>query len=69
MRQFSDAIDGIAEACAALSIPVVSGNVSLYNDTDGEGIFPTPMIGMVGKIDDIPQALSPNRVSLPSCIC
>ncbi len=65
MRQFSDAIDGIAEACAALSIPVVSGNVSLYNDTDGEGIFPTPMIGMVGKIDDIRLALSPQQ-SQPS---
>ena len=48
-----DAIDGIGEACRALEIPVVSGNVSLYNDTDGKGIDPTVVIGMVGLIDDV----------------
>jgi len=48
-----DAIDGIAEACTALEIPVVSGNVSLYNDTGGTGIDPTVVIGMVGVIDDV----------------
>lgn len=53
MQQFSDAISGIGRACERLAIPVVSGNVSLYNETDGESIFPTPMIGMVGKLDDV----------------
>jgi phosphoribosylformylglycinamidine synthase subunit PurL len=48
-----DAIDGIGEACRALEIPVVSGNVSLYNDTGGTGIDPTVVIGMVGVIDDV----------------
>lgn len=42
--------DGIAEACTALNTPVISGNVSLYNETDGKAIYPTPMIGMVGLI-------------------
>jgi phosphoribosylformylglycinamidine synthase len=48
-----DAIAGIREACTALSIPVVSGNVSLYNDTAGEGIDPTIVIGMVGLLEDV----------------
>ena len=48
-----DAIEGISEACTALDIPVVSGNVSLYNDTGGTGIDPTVVIGMVGVIDDV----------------
>ncbi|MFZ2033198.1 MAG: phosphoribosylformylglycinamidine synthase subunit PurL [Candidatus Dormiibacterota bacterium] len=48
-----DAIDGISDACRALDIPVVSGNVSLYNDTGGTGIDPTVVIGMVGVIDDV----------------
>jgi phosphoribosylformylglycinamidine (FGAM) synthase-like enzyme len=48
-----DAIDGIGEVCRALEIPVVSGNVSLYNDTGGTGIDPTVVIGMVGLIDDV----------------
>ena len=48
-----DAIEGISEACKALDIPVVSGNVSLYNDTGGTGIDPTVVIGMVGVIDDV----------------
>src|SRR5206468_5130428 len=43
---------GIADACAALETPVVSGNVSLYNETEGKAILPTPMIGMVGLMDD-----------------
>jgi len=57
MRQFSDGVDGISEACRELNAPVVSGNVSLYNETDGVSIKPTPMIGMVGKIDDVRAAL------------
>jgi phosphoribosylformylglycinamidine synthase len=48
-----DAIEGIGDACRALDIPVVSGNVSLYNDTGGTGIDPTVVIGMVGVIDDV----------------
>jgi len=53
MGQFSDSVDGIGDACRELSIPVVSGNVSLYNETDGVSIAPTPMIGMVGRVDDV----------------
>jgi len=52
MRSFSDVIDGMKEACEAFETPVVSGNVSFYNETDGRGILPTPTIGMVGLIDD-----------------
>ncbi|HKQ71005.1 MAG TPA: phosphoribosylformylglycinamidine synthase subunit PurL [Polyangiaceae bacterium] len=50
MEQFSRAIDGMAAACRALAVPVVSGNVSLYNETDGRAIIPTPTIGAVGLI-------------------
>ena len=57
MGQFSDSVDGISEACEKLGIPVVSGNVSLYNETDGVSIAPTPMIGMVGKIRDVRRAV------------
>ncbi len=53
MGQFVGAIQGIGAACSALDMPVVSGNVSLYNETDGAGILPTPTIGAVGLIDDI----------------
>jgi phosphoribosylformylglycinamidine synthase subunit PurL len=52
MWSFSEVIDGIAEACNAFETPVVSGNVSFYNETDGRGILPTPVIGMVGLIED-----------------
>src|SRR2546425_1091922 len=52
MWQFEQACLGIADACAALQTPVVSGNVSLYNETEGKAVFPTPMIGMVGLMDD-----------------
>src|SRR5262249_21668190 len=52
MWQFEEACLGIAEACNALGTPVVSGNVSLYNETEGKAVFPTPMIGMVGLMDD-----------------
>ena len=50
MGQFVGAIKGIGEACSALDMPIVSGNVSLYNETDGAGILPTPTIGAVGLI-------------------
>ena len=52
MGQFVHAIKGIGEACRALDFPIVSGNVSLYNETNGRGILPTPTIGGVGLIDD-----------------
>lgn len=56
MGQFVGAIKGISEACKALDFPIVSGNVSLYNETDGSGILPTPTIGAVGllkSLDDL----------------
>jgi phosphoribosylformylglycinamidine synthase len=52
MRDFSDVIDGMKEACETFETPVVSGNVSFYNETDGRGILPTPTIGMIGLIED-----------------
>ena len=57
MAQLSQAIDGIAEACIALGTPVTGGNVSLYNETKGEGIYPTPVIGVVGILDDVTKAV------------
>jgi phosphoribosylformylglycinamidine synthase len=51
--QFREAIRGISEACRALHVPVVSGNVSLYNETDSRSIHPTPTIAMVGTIEDL----------------
>jgi phosphoribosylformylglycinamidine (FGAM) synthase-like enzyme len=57
MAQLSEAIDGIAEACKALGTPVTGGNVSLYNETRGEGIYPTPVIGIVGILDDVTKAV------------
>ena len=53
MAQLVGCIEGIAEACHALDFPVVSGNVSLYNETNGKAILPTPAIGAVGLIDDL----------------
>jgi phosphoribosylformylglycinamidine synthase II len=53
MRQFARAIDGMAAACEALDVPIVSGNVSLYNETDGRAILPTPTIGAVGLVREI----------------
>ena len=50
--ELSTSADGIAAACETLGTPVISGNVSLYNETDGQAIYPTPMIGMIGLIED-----------------
>src|SRR5579863_6129416 len=58
MGQFAGCIEGIREACLALDYPVVSGNVSFYNETNGKGILPTPVIGGVGVIDDVAKAVS-----------
>ncbi|HVY47899.1 MAG TPA: phosphoribosylformylglycinamidine synthase subunit PurL [Minicystis sp.] len=57
MRQFARAIDGMAAACKALEVPIVSGNVSLYNETDGRAILPTPTIGAVGLVRDAGDVL------------
>lgn len=53
MGQFVKAVQGLSEACKALSFPIVSGNVSLYNETNGQGILPTPAIGGIGLIADL----------------
>ncbi len=59
MWQFSKAIDGITKACEELDVPITGGNVSFYNETLGEGIYPTPVIGIVGILDDVHRAVFP----------
>jgi phosphoribosylformylglycinamidine synthase subunit PurL len=51
--ELAEAIEGMAQACEALGVPIVSGNVSLYNDTDGASIHPTPVVGCVGLVPDV----------------
>jgi phosphoribosylformylglycinamidine synthase len=53
MWQFSQTIDGVTKACEELEIPITGGNVSFYNETLGEGIYPTPVLGVVGILDDV----------------
>ncbi len=60
MQQFSDVVDGMTAACEKLETPITGGNVSFYNETLGEGIYPTPVIGIVGIIQDIHKAVKPN---------
>ncbi len=57
MWQFSEAIDGIAEACGVLEVPITGGNVSFYNETLGKAIYPTPVIGVLGILEDSSKAL------------
>ena len=57
MGQFSEAIDGIAEACRALDAPITGGNVSFYNETLGRAIYPTPVLGVLGILEDAECAL------------
>ncbi|HKR02502.1 MAG TPA: phosphoribosylformylglycinamidine synthase subunit PurL [Pyrinomonadaceae bacterium] len=57
MWSFSEVVDGMSEACRALGTPVVSGNVSFYNETEGRGILPTPVIGMVGLVEDVRRVI------------
>jgi phosphoribosylformylglycinamidine synthase len=57
MWQFSQAIDGVAEACTALGTPITGGNVSFYNETLGKSIYPTPVIGVLGVIEDVSRVL------------
>jgi len=52
MWQFSKVIDGIRDACQHFQVPITGGNVSFYNETEGEGIFPTPVVGLVGILED-----------------
>ena len=58
MGEFVECIRGMSEACSTLNYPVVSGNVSLYNETNGEGIYPTPAIGGVGLIKDLSKTMT-----------
>ncbi len=55
MWQFRETIEGISEACEVLSTPVVGGNVSFYNETDGNDIHPTPVVGLLGLVDPMPE--------------
>jgi len=59
MWSFSEVIDGMAEACLAFNTPVVSGNVSFYNETEGRGILSTPVIGMIGLVEDVRRVVQP----------
>jgi phosphoribosylformylglycinamidine synthase len=56
MWQFARAVEGMGAACRALEIPITGGNVSLYNETDGSGVLPTPTLGIVGLIEDADRA-------------
>ncbi len=60
MWQFSQVIDGITKACEELEVPITGGNVSFYNETLGEGIYPTPVIGIVGILEDVHKAVRPD---------
>jgi phosphoribosylformylglycinamidine synthase subunit PurL len=57
MWQFSEAIDGVAEACRALAVPITGGNVSFYNETLGKPIYPTPVLGVLGLLEDAESAV------------
>jgi phosphoribosylformylglycinamidine synthase II len=59
MGQFEQAVTGLAEACRTFGIPVTGGNVSFYNDTEGLSIHPTPVLGVVGLLEDLGKAVSP----------
>ncbi len=58
MWQLVEAVEGLAEACRALDIPITGGNVSLYNETDGRAIYPTPIIGVVGLLEDASRVVT-----------
>ncbi len=59
MGQFEQAVTGLAEACRTFEIPVTGGNVSFYNDTEGLSIHPTPVLGVVGIVEDVRKAVRP----------
>src|SRR6185295_3149653 len=58
MWQLAQAIEGIGAACTALGVPITGGNVSLYNETDGKAIYPTPVIGVVGLLEHADRVIS-----------
>ena len=58
MWQFGEAVRGIGDACRALGVPITGGNVSLYNETDGRAIYPTPVLGVVGLLEDASQTVT-----------
>jgi len=60
MWQFSQVVDGMTKACEELDIPITGGNVSFYNETLGEGIYPTPVLGVVGILEDVHKAVFPH---------
>ena len=60
MWQFSQVIDGITKTCEELDVPITGGNVSFYNETLGEGIYPTPVLGIVGILEDVHKAVFPH---------
>jgi len=59
MGSYSEVIDGMGESCIDFTTLVVSGNVSFYNETEGRGVLPTPVIGMVGLIEDVKRVIQP----------
>ena len=67
MYQFAEAVEGMSEACAVLDTPVVSGNVSLYNESRGVDIFPTPVVGGVGVIEDL-KFVTPGGFQAPGSV-
>ena len=74
MWQFSQTIDGITKACEELETPITGGNVSFYNETLGEGIYPTPVIGVVGILEDVHKAVkshfrAPGKALILLCGC
>ncbi len=70
MWQFSQVVDGLTEACTALETPITGGNVSLYNETLGEGIYPTPVIGIVGMLENVEDAMTFHfRQTGARCVC
>jgi phosphoribosylformylglycinamidine synthase len=58
--QFREVVRGMSEACTALGVPVISGNVSFYNETEGQSIYPTPTVGMVGVVPDVSHLPAPS---------
>jgi phosphoribosylformylglycinamidine synthase len=69
MGQLVRAIEGIADACRALDVPITGGNVSLYNETDGRAIYPTPVLGVVGLLEDATNALRRSFREAGDAVC
>lgn len=69
MWQFTETLAGLAEACEALEVPIVGGNVSFYNETDGVDIYPTPIVGMLGLADPIPRLASGIEPGMAVLVC